>query len=521
MGRVLHRALQHRLLPPQRRIQRFLDDAVGTQAAVLRRLLAEAADTTWGRRFRFGELAREPDVVRAFQACVPLGDYATFRDDIQRMRQGEPDVLCRGRVRGFATSAGTTSQAKSIPAPQALLRANLRHGAAALVSYLAETGQLACLGGMPLALTGCVQRDPERPEIRAGEISGLGAEYWARRGLLRKWVLRRKSLPTSFLFEDDWDRKLDGIVEYTMDRDVRLVCMVPSWGLQLFDRLIDRYNRKHGTRGTTIGDIWPNLALVIAGGVPLGVYREMLQERIGSAKVAFVEVYGASEAPIAFQASQADSAMVLHLNNGVFFEFLRHEEFGTEHPRRLGIADVETGVDYVPVVSTCGGLWAYCLGDVVRFTETFPHKIMVVGRTAEILDSYGEFVLGSQAREALGAACARTEARVLEFHLAPRPALNGRPHAHQWLIEFDAPPLSGDDFVRKLDAALQQRNPMYACCRREKGLGLPEVVPVDKGVFYDCLQRNQGKIGAQTKVPCMSDNRRLADRVLEINPSNS
>jgi hypothetical protein len=516
MERLLRFALRHRLLPRLRAIERFGRDPVGAQVNVLRGLLAAAAQTEWGRRFDFTRLARERDVVGAFQDRVPLHDYDAFRADIARMRRGEADVLWPGRVCRFATSAGTTARGKHLPATDELIRANLRNGAAALLSYLAETGNTSCVRGTPISLTGRVADDPDFPGVRVGEISGLGAEYWYSRSRLRRLLIRRRNIPWEVQQIADWDQKLDAIVAHTMQRDVRVLAMVPSWGLQLFDRLIHSYNDHHQAAATTVGAIWPKVKLIIAGGVPLRAYRDVLLARIGLPGVDLVEVYGASEAPMAFQSSRADPAMMLQLDSGVFFEFVRREDAEKASPRRYTVADVEPGVDYQPVVSTCGGLWAYRIGDVLRFTRLFPHKIMVLGRTVEMLDSYGEFVRGDEAREALRHAAAQSGSPVIEFHVAPRPAGVAGRHAHQWLIEFDQPPADPQQFAAALDERLRQLNPTYDCCRREKGFGPPEVVPLGRGTFFQWLRATRGDLGAQTKIPCMSDHRDLADGVLNM-----
>ena len=512
---ALLRFLVRRRLPRRLRVvDRFLRDPVQTQAEVLRRLLARAAPTEWGRRHRFAELARQADPVAAYQQQVPLQSYASLSVEIERMRAGEADVLWPGVVRRFATSAGTTSAGKHTPVTDELLLGNLDNTAAGLLCYLAESGNLACLAGLPLSLTGYVREDPAYPGVRVGEISGHSAEHWFRHNRLRRALVRRKNLPAQIRHMADWDQKLDAIVDYAIDRDVRILGTVPSWGLQLLDRLLASYNAEHQLRLSTVGEIWPNLSLVLSGGVPLRLYRQRLEEKLGLPKIDFLEFYGASEGSIAFQSSQEDPTLLLHLDNGLFFEFLRFDDRQTSSPRRYTVADVETGFEYIPVLTTCAGLWAYQLGDTIRFTSVFPHKIVVTGRTAELLDSYGEFLRGDEIREALREACQQTGMIAGEFHVVPRPADDGRPHAHQWLIEFDTTGEPPEPFAEALDSCLQRQNPSYACCRREKGLGPPEVVAIVPGSLHRGLTTVHRQLSAQTKVPCLSDHRQLADEVL-------
>lgn len=516
MQSLIRLLLRSRVLRPLRVVAQFEKDPVGTQVRVLRGLLSKAAGTQWGRKYRFAELAELACPVQAYQERLLLRRYGDYRAEIARMRAGEPDVLWPGTVRSFATSAGTTMRGKYTPATDELIQGNLDNVAAGLLIRLDEAGDLSCLWGIPLSLTGFVLEDPEHPGVRVGEISGLGAEFWYGRKRLRRAIARRKNIPDQIRRMVSWDEKLDAIVEYTLDRDVRILAMVPIWGLQLVDRLIERYNERNSPRASTIHDIWPNLSVVISGGVPLRAYRQRLEHWIGPPAVDFVELYGASEASMAFQSSRNDPALELHLDNGTFFEFVRRGQEADPGATRVTVAEVELGVDYVPVVTTCGGLWAYVIDDVVRFTSLSPHKILVIGRTAELLDSYGESLRGEEAREAICSAASTTGLAVREFHVAPRPAGHGRPHSHQWLVEFEAGEQPDGEFAEVLDGRLQELNPAYACCRREKGFGVPEVLTLPKGSFLRWLDSTADKVSAQSKIPCLSDNRDLADGVLEL-----
>ncbi|GIV59474.1 GH3 auxin-responsive promoter family protein [Rhodocaloribacter litoris] len=511
MSRVLAAVLRALPVGPLRTVERFVAAPMAVQEALLRRLLRRAARTEWGRRFGFEELARAPDVVAAYQQRVPLHGYEAIRDDVERVRRGVPDVLWPGTFRHFAVSSGTASSGKIIPVSEEMLRLNRRFSLASAFRYLAESGNARLLGGRLLSVPGRIEADPEYPGTLVGEVSGLQAEFAP--AFVR---YRYQAVPNEVLFLPAWEKKLDAIVERTVRMDVRAIAMVPSWAPVLFSRLLARYNALHGRQATTVGEVWPNLQVYFSGGVALRSYRSLLEARIGRPQVHFWEHYGASEGFFAFQYDLHGDDLLLHLDNGVFYEFVRMDDPSPEAPRRYTVAGVEPGVRYRMYVTTCSGLWAYGVGDVVRFTATDPPRIVVAGRTSEMLDTYGEAVFGEEARAALEAACARTGARVREFHVAPRPATVDRLPAHQWLVEFDVPPDDLTRFAGTLDAYLQRVNRHYQIRREPNAFDPPEVVPVPPGTFHAWLKASRPRVGAQTKVPRMSEERTVADGVLAL-----
>lgn len=512
IGRLLYRVP----LSPLYAVTQFMRHPVQVQTALLRGLLKRAAPTEWGRRFGFGEIARAPDVVAAYQERVPLHTYDDLRADAERVRRGAADVMWPGTFRHFAVSSGTASAGKIIPVSEAMLRKNSRFSISVGLNYLAQRGDLSFLFGKHLTLPGRIEEDSEYPGTLVGEVSGLVAEVAPTffRSLLQ-------AVPNEIAFLPNWERKLATIADRTLDMDVRLMVMAPTWGLVLFKLIVERYNARHGTHATTVAEVWPNLRVLVTGGVALSSYRDLLDEQIGQPDLQYIETYGASEGFIAFQNELHDPAMLLHLNNGVFFEFVPMDELHTPHPRRYTVADVEPDVRYALYVTSCSGLWSYAIGDVVRFTQTFPHKIVVVGRTSEMIDKYGEAVFGEEARTALGEACQRTNALVRDFHIAPRSARGDRLPAHQWLVEFERPPDDMDAFVRAIDAHLQAVNRHYQIRREAQAFEPPEVIAVPDGTFYAWLKETRAAISGQTKVPRMSEERHVADGVLALVGNNA
>jgi len=502
------------LAGPLQRVREFKERPVATQRTLLRRLLDHAADTEWGRRYDFADLAEAPDIIRAYQDRVPLHTYDDIENDVQRVRAGAADVMWPGTVTNFAVSSGTVSDGKVIPITDETIEYNRSFSVGTGLNYFKETLDGHFFLGNHLTLPGRVEEDPNYPGTKAGEISGILAE-----NAPDFFSALYQAVPNEVAFIPDWEDKLQAIAEQTVEQDIRMLVMVPTWALVLFDELVDLYNERHDASVRTIGEIWPNLQLFVSGGVPLRSYRDVLEEKIGK-DIDFVETYGASEGFFSFQDELNDPAMLLHLDNGVFYEFVRMEEEGEDDPRRYTVADVEPGVRYSLYVTSCSGLWSYKVGDVVEFTQTDPPKIKVAGRTSEMIDQYGEALYGDEARDALQAACDATGAHVVDYHIAPREAGEDEVPGHEWLIEFETSPADLDAFARRIDEHLQSVNRHYSIRREPDAFAAPTITTVPEGGFYKWLKATKDDISGQTKVPRMSDDRTVADGVLEITGHN-
>ncbi len=506
MDELIRSALQY--LDPVHRIEKFKKHPVSTQRTLLRNLLSQAADTEWGRRYGFSEIVNASNVVAAYQDRVPLHTYDDIEDDVLRVREGASDVMWPGTITNFAVSSGTVSDGKIIPISQETIDHNREFSVGTGLHYLKHTLDGRFFLGNHLTLPGRVEEDPDYPGTIAGEISGILAENAP--NFFRSLY---QAVPNEVSFISNWEEKLQAIAERTVDQDIRLLVMVPSWAIVLFDQLIELYNERNADTVSTVGEVWPNLQVFIAGGVPLSSYRDLLEEKIGR-DVDFIETYGASEGFFSFQDDLDDPSMLLHLDNGVFYEFVRVDERDEENPRRHTIADVEPGVRYSLYVTSSSGLWAYEVGDVIRFTNTFPHKITVAGRTSEMIDEYGEALYGDEARAALQHACDETGAHVVDYHIAPRPMKNGDRPGHEWLIEFEQAPADLEAFSDLIDRYLQDVNRHYQIRREAQAFDAPDISVVPDGAFYDWLKATKDEISGQTKVPRMSDNRSVADGIL-------
>lgn len=506
MDDLVRTALQW--LGPLQRVKEFKEEPVATQRRLLRRLLSRAADTEWGRRFGFSEIAEASDVVAAYQERVPLHAYEDIKDDVRRVREGARDVMWPGRITNFAVSSGTVSEGKVIPISDETIEYNRSFSIGAGVNYLKESLDPSFFGGTHLTLPGRVEEDPNYPGTVAGEISGILAENAP--GFFQSLF---QAVPNEVTFLPSWEKKLQAVAEQTVDQDIRLLVMVPTWALNLFDQLIELHNERNNDTATTVGEVWPNLQVFISGGVALRSYRDLIEEKIGH-DVDFVETYGASEGFFSFQDELGDPSMLLHLDNGVFYEFVPFDERDRDTPTRHTIADVEPGVRYSMHVTSCSGLWAYEVGDVVRFTQTFPHKITVAGRTSEMIDEYGEAIYGDEVRAALKEACETTGAHVTDYHVAPLRSTNGQQPGHEWLIEFEQAPSDLETFEQVLDEYLQEVNRHYFIRREGEAMDGPHVSTLPPGSFYRWLKESKDEISGQTKVPRMSADRDVADGVL-------
>ena len=500
-----------RLHPEWRRVQAGAGDSAGTQARLLRHLLTRAQHTHFGRQHHFADILRAPDVVAAFQAAVPLHASRLLAPLLARVRQGEGDVLWPGTVRHFAVSSGTASEGVVLPRTAAHLARDARFSIGVGAHYLAQGGRVDVLGGRHLSIPGHVERDPLQPGAVVGEVSGLVAAA-------APFPVRRRM---AFFADGEraastWEARLDALARRAALADVRMIAMVPSWSAALFARVRDVYRETHGRTPATMREVWPRLRLLVTGGVARAAYAALLREEIG-AGVDFVETYGASEGFFAFEETPESGEMRLHLRNGVFYEFVPESHLNDAQPPRLTAGEVEIGPRYALHVSTMSGLWAYSVGDWVRFTHLSPPRIVVAGRTAGVLDRYGERVYADEAARALDHACRATGARLAHFHVGAQRGEGGRPR-HLWVVAFHHPPASSEHFIHHVDRYLTAHNRHYRIRREGDALAPPRLATVAPGAFGRWLETARGRVGAQSKVPQLSEEPEIAAGIMAHSP---
>ena len=477
------------------------------QQKVLRQLLDRAANTSFGQSHDFASIRSHADFVKA----VPIGDYVQQIDLFQRMVAGEADVSWPGKIRYFAQTSGTTAGDKRIPVTDDMAKANRRAGLAIFAYYARRGPGLASklLAGKLLFLGGSTTMTPTDAGGWIGDLSGIATQSI-------HWPLTPRYEPGFELaLLDDWEEKIEKISRRVHDRDLRFVTGMPSWMKILFDRVCELHNIP--PEGG-ISRIWPNLQLFVHGGVNFEPYRPTFAKYFApDHKLGFLEVYPASEGFVAIQADANNPAMEMLVDNGLFYEFVPLEDWGTDNAPRLTIDQVETGVPYSVLLSTNAGLWAYDIGDVVTFTSLAPARITFAGRNKHFINAFGENIIGQQVSQAVAAAAEATGAEVEAFTASPRYA--GPIHrvgAHQYVVEFAHPPHDIDAFARRIDDTLLSINVDYSIKRKgDLGMTMVEVVDVPKGTFYEWMKQ-RGKLGGQHKVPVCANDRRYVDELLEL-----
>ena len=473
--------------------QKWAQNPVETQQKVFFELIAQAQHTLFGKDHRFDQIKSYSDFIKQ----VPIRDYEQLKPYIDRVVQGEENVLWKGKPLYFAKTSGTTSGAKYIPLTKASLPFHIQAARNAILNYIHETGNADFVTGKMIFLQGSPTLESKNG-IQLGRLSGIVAHYVPK-------YLQRNRLPsweTNCI--DDWETKVNTIVKETITQNMTVISGIPSWVQMYFEKLVH-------VSGKSIGELFPNFNLFIYGGVNYEPYRANFEQLIGR-KVASIELFPASEGFFAYQDSQNEKGMLLLLNSGIFYEFVKAVEFFTENPRRYTIGEVELGVNYVLLLSTNAGLWAYNIGDTVQFTSLQPYRIIVSGRIKHYISAFGEHVIGKEVEEALGQAVADTAVRINEFSVAPQinPS-EGLPY-HEWFIEFENEPEDVAAFALKIDLAMRKQNIYYDDLIAGNVLRTLVITKVAKNGFQDYM-KSIGKLGGQNKLPRLSNDRKIADQL--------
>jgi hypothetical protein len=474
-----------------RQIERAAADPVATQEEILRRLVRRAAGTDWGREHGYADIATPRD----YRERVPLRGYEEMRPWWERYFDGDHDVTWPGHTKYFALSSGTTSGNKLLPVSRQNIRSNRRSGLTVLSLYLRQNEDRGFLEGKTLYLAGSA---PLRPKGQAwiGDASGIMFHFTPP-------FARRYQLPTSEICSmTDWPAKIRAIVDCSIEQDVRLVSACPSWVLVLFQEVIEEGRRRFGDRVRTVSDVWRNLGGVIHFGMAWTPYRPILDRLIGR-RVVHMDTYSASEGGMfAVQEHTERPDLRLQIDNGIYYEFIPFDELDSADPTRLGLGEVEEGGVYELVLTTNSGIWAYRLGDLVRFTSTRPHRVLMVGRTRMNLNAFGEHVIVEEIEEAMVHACEELEAEFAEFTVRPVFPRDERSRPfHEWLVEFRDPPSDLDRFAAAVDRSIREHNEDYDSHRTgDYGLAPPRIRLLTEGSFHRWME-GRGQIGGQHKVP--------------------
>ena len=480
--------------------QHWIENPVEAQQAVFHKIVNKAQNTQFGRDHGFGKIKTHADFVKA----VPVRDYEGLSLYFNKVKDGERNVLWPGKPIYLAKTSGTTSGSKYIPITKDSISNHITSARDALLAYIHETGNATFLNGKMIFLSGSPELE-QLNGIKTGRLSGIVNHHVP--GYLRTNQL--PSYQTNCI--EDWESKLDEIIEETIDQDMTLISGIPPWVQMYFDKLIRQTGKK-------VKDIFPNFSLFVYGGVNFNPYRKKLFESIGK-EIDSIETFPASEGFFAYQNSQKDQSLLLLLNTGIFYEFIPVSEYFNDNPTRLAIAEVEVGVNYALVISSNAGLWAYSIGDTVKFTSTKPYKIVVSGRIKHYISAFGEHVIGEEVEKAMNATAGMfPEVELTEFTVAPFVSQGNGASYHEWLVEFTRPPLNPGAFADELDKQLCQLNTYYNDLIIGNILQKLKLTQLPRGTFRNYM-KSQGKLGGQNKVPRLSNDRKLAEGLLLITNS--
>ena len=476
-----------------KQIKKSMETAVEDQQSIFNQLVKIGTKTDFGKDHGFDSIKTHDDFVKQ----VPLRDYEDFKPYIEKIKGGRHNVLWKGQPIYFAKTSGTTSGVKYIPISKDSIPNHINTARNALLCYMAETGNTAFANGKLIFLSGSPELE-RLGGIPTGRLSGIVNHHIPR-------YLRSNQLPS---YEtnciEEWEEKLDKIVEETINKDMTLISGIPPWMQMYFDRLIEKSGKK-------IGELFPDFSVMVQGGVNFEPYKDRLYESIGR-KVDCIELYPASEGFFAFQDSQKEEGLLLNTNSGIFFEFVPASDIFNENPVRLTLKDVKVGENYALIVNNNAGLWGYNIGDTIKFISTAPYRIVVTGRTKHFISAFGEHVIGEEVEAALLEAAREENVDITEFTVAPMIAAGDGKSYHEWLIEFGNPPGDVNAFARKVDHNLRARNVYYDDLVGGSILQQLVISPVKKNGFIDYM-KSIGKLGGQNKVPRLSNDRKLADEL--------
>jgi len=468
-------------------IRKGMATAVADQESILKELIKTGKSTDYGKDHHFQDIQS----YEQFAQAVPIRDYEQLRPYIDRIKEGKHNVLWKGRPIYFAKTSGTTSGVKYIPISKDSISNHINTARNALLTHIAASGNARFTGGKMIFLSGSPELE-RIGDIPTGRLSGIVNHHIPH-------YLRKNQLPS---YEtnciDDWETKLDKIVDETLNQDMTLISGIPPWMQMYFDRLQARTGKK-------IIDIFPNLSVIVHGGVNFEPYRARLYDSIG-ADIPSIETFPASEGFMAFQDAQDTEGLLLNTDSGIFFEFVPAGEIFTENPRRLSLRDVKVGENYALIINNNAGLWGYNIGDTVRFVSLDPYRIVVTGRIKHFISAFGEHVIGEEVEYSLMKAAQEESIQIREFTVAP--VIGQERSYHEWFVEFENTPGDLKRFAEKVDQHLRQKNIYYDDLVSGNILSPLNIRPVRKNGFIDYM-KSVGKLGGQNKVPRLSNDRNL------------
>jgi hypothetical protein len=483
------------------RIDAWKKNPVDAQREVLQELVTSAQYTEFGRKYGFSSLFN----IKDYKSAVPVHDYNDLKPYIERIMNGEQNLLWNTPVHWFAKSSGTTSdKSKFIPiSEESLEDCHYKASKDVLSLYYSSHPDSGLLTGKGLVIGGSHNINPMNAEAQYGDLSAVllqNSPFWGH------W-LRTPDLSIALM--DEWETKIEKLAQTTIRENVTSVSGVPTWTIVLFKRILEITGKKN------MMEVWPSLELYMHGGVAFSPYKDQFRRLIGK-DVNYLEMYNASEGFFAAQERPGDDGMLLFTDHGIFFEFMPVSEYGKKNPQTVGLPNVECGRNYAPIISTNGGLWRYLLGDTIQFTSLRPYRVRVSGRLKHYINTFGEEVIVENTDAAIAIASEKTGAIVNDYTAAPVYFSEQSNGAHEWLIEFENAPADLQLFTIELDKALKSLNSDYEAKRhKDIALALPVIHSLKKGSFTEWL-KSRGKLGGQHKVPRLSNDRQQLEEILSL-----
>ena len=476
-----------------RKIKKEMAAAVENQRNIFQQLIKTAAGTAFGREHHFKDIRTYEEFLQA----VPVRNYEMLKPYIEKIKAGEDNVLWKGKPIYFAKTSGTTSGVKYIPITKDSISNHINSARNALLCYIAQTNNAQFTDGKMIFLSGSPQLE-RVAGIPTGRLSGIVNHHVPA-------YLRKSQLPSyATNCIDDWETKLDKIVEETIGKNMTLISGIPPWVQMYFDRLTEKTGKK-------IKDIFPDFSVFVYGGVNFEPYKQKLFESVGK-PVDSIATFPASEGFFAFQDSQTEQGLLLNTNSGIFFEFIRADDFYKENPQRISLQDVRLNENYALIVNNNAGLWAYDIGDTIKFVGLNPYRIVVTGRIKHFISAFGEHVIGEEVDYAIAEAAKKFDAKITEFTVAPMVEQGEGKSYHEWLIEFEKQPENLQAFAEEIDRLLRKKNVYYDDLISGNILQQLKISVVKKDGFVRYM-KSIGKLGGQNKLPRLSNDRTIADEL--------
>jgi hypothetical protein len=477
-----------------KRLRKSMQNAVADQQKILESLIKAGRHTRFGKDHFLSDVTQYGD----FKNAVPIRDYEGIRPYIDLIKEGKENILWKGKPLYFAKTSGTTSGVKYIPISKDSISNHIDTARDALLTYMAVSGNASFANGKMIFLSGTPSLE-RISGIPTGRLSGIVNHHIP--GYLRKNQL--PSFETNCI--EDWEEKLAKIVAETLGQDMTLISGIPPWMQMYFDWLIEKGD------GKKVIELFPNLQVLVHGGVNFEPYRQRLMESVGK-KIDTIETFPASEGFFAFQDTPNEEGLLLNTNSGIFFEFVPAHDIFDEQPKRLSLSEVRLGENYALIINSNAGLWGYNIGDTVKFVSLNPYRIVVTGRTKHFISAFGEHIIAEEVEQALLEVIQQFPAKITEFTVAPKVQVAGELPYHEWFIEFEQAPENLGAFALGIDHALRGKNAYYDDLIRGAILQPLKIRSLQARAFQDYM-KSVGKLGGQNKTPRLSNDRKLADAI--------